>query len=884
MSRALVPLTLLFSAALTAILWTVLPDEGVTFALGGEDYALAHPRALALLGLAPIFVLVAARSLTDLGRLHLALATLLRLVGFASVATALALPSQIEEERKLGLAIAVDVSESIGDEALARAATLVEGARERAEPLGHPLVVSSFAGRPSRVALDAQIRFERPEEAAESDLEAALLHAASLLPSDGARRILLVSDGVETRGDAASTAARLREMGVEIFTMPARDEVPFEVSLVDLELPPRIESGRPFAVKVRILATKETEARVRLRQGDLPNAAMPMTTVTLAPGENVVEMRSVAHAKGPITYRAFVDLDEPDRFPGNQEIEVSAVVEGRPRVLVVAEPRARTSPLVAALAASGHEADVVAPSSLPSEASSYERYVGVILVNLPSSALGDARQLTLLDATRRLGITLLVAGGDRSYGLGQWEGTRLADALPVRLDGEKRRDRPSLGLVLAIDKSGSMAGAKLELAKEAAKATAELLAPDDYLGVIAFDSAPHRVVRMQSARNRLGIRRDIARITAGGGTAIFPALDAAYQDLTVTRARIKHVILLTDGQAPEEGIPELTRLMRAEGITVSTIGLGADVQRGLLESIAALGGGRSHFTNDPNHVPRIFMHETTLVSRSAIVEELVTVVPTKRAAFLRGLGLERAPFLRGYVATKMKPAPSELLLATESGDPLLARRRHGEGMVLAWTSDLEPRWATDFLRWPPFASFLAQLLREHRRDESATRLPIDVSRRGDRVRVAIDALDEDDALLRGLESRLRVLDARGHVVLERLAEERAPGYYEAELELDAYGAFRIEADHRREGISVAIGDARFSHPYPDEWSRLGTDDERLAEIARAGGGTIVESLDDLFADPAPIPAPVPRHVPFVLLALGAFVVDLLLRRTRFFER
>src|SRR5690606_29901138 len=213
----------------------------------------------------------------------------------------------------------------------------------------------------------------------------------------------------------------------------------------------------------------------------------------------------------------------------------------------------------------------------------------------------------------------------------------------------------------------------------------------------------------------------------------------------------------------------------------------------------------------PNHVPRIFMHETTLVSRSAIVEELVTVVPTKRAAFLRGLGLERAPFLRGYVATKMKPAPSELLLATESGDPLLARRRHGEGMVLAWTSDLEPRWATDFLRWPPFASFLAQLLREHRRDESATRLPIDVSRRGDRVRVAVDALDEDDALLRGLESRLRVLDARGHVVLERLAEERAPGYYEAELELDAYGAFRIEADHRREGISVAIGDARFSH-------------------------------------------------------------------------
>lgn len=67
--------------------------------------------------------------------------------------------------------------------------------------------------------------------------------------------------------------------------------------------------------------------------------------------------------------------------------------------------------------------------------------------------------------------------------------------------------------------------------------------------------------------------RDIGRIAARGGTNIFPALDAAYQDLAVTRARIEHVILLTDGQAPEQGIPELTQAMRAEGITVSTVGL-----------------------------------------------------------------------------------------------------------------------------------------------------------------------------------------------------------------------------------------------------------------------------------------------------------------------
>jgi len=124
-----------------------------------------------------------------------------------------------------------------------------------------------------------------------------------------------------------------------------------------------------------------------------------------------------------------------------------------------------------------------------------------------------------------------------------------------------------------------MNGQKIELAKEAAKATAELLSADDYIAVIGFDSQPERVVRMQSARNRLRILRDIGRLSARGGTAIFPALDMAYQDLSVTRARIKHVILLTDGQTQERGITELTQVMRAEGITVSTVGLGAGATR-----------------------------------------------------------------------------------------------------------------------------------------------------------------------------------------------------------------------------------------------------------------------------------------------------------------
>ena len=117
------------------------------------------------------------------------------------------------------------------------------------------------------------------------------------------------------------------------------------------------------------------------------------------------------------------------------------------------------------------------------------------------------------------------------------------------------------------------------MAKQAAKATADTLAADDLLEVIAFDSQPTRIVRMTAAKHRARIQSDIARIQAGGGTEIFPALDAAYQALGVTRARKKHVILLTDGQAPQTGIRDLVQAMSAEAITVSTVGLGGRRRR-----------------------------------------------------------------------------------------------------------------------------------------------------------------------------------------------------------------------------------------------------------------------------------------------------------------
>src|SRR5262249_4590573 len=144
---------------------------------------------------------------------------------------------------------------------------------------------------------------------------------------------------------------------------------------------------------------------------------------------------------------------------------------------------------------------------------------------------------------------------------------------------------------------------------------------------------------------------DIARIQPGGGTEIFSALDAAYEALRSVRARKKHVILLTDGQAPSAGIHDLVQGMVADGITVSSVGFGSGIGEGLLrDTLANTGGGRFYKVTAPQQPPRVFTKETEMVSRSAAVEEYFQARLVAPADFLRGIDVAAAPFLHGYVA------------------------------------------------------------------------------------------------------------------------------------------------------------------------------------------------------------------------------------------
>ena len=867
-------------------------------ALETTTFRFLAPDALFLIAVVPIALLFALRSRAELSRLGFALGVTLRALLAAALVVALARPTLVTDATLTSTVVLVDVSPSVSDasiahaEELARRLLLARGARGEE----HHVELVTFAGSVERVSVPddpARLRLERPEEPAPATaLASALRFARALFLPDSLPRLWVLSDGLETRGRALAALPELSAQGVRVMVTPYEGPIASELTVTNVTFPEEIRAGQPFEVRVGVRATTASRARVRLYQDGRLVGLGAVQEVDLHAGVNEVVFRTVARDRGTVELRAELEPlaaegEDPatvDRFAENNRFVRAAEVLGRPRVLVACPEPARMDAFARVLDAAEIDADVRSPRGIPMDGS-LAGFDAIVLADTPADQVSATLEASL-ERYVRDGGTLLFAGGPRAFGPGGWRGSQLERILPVALDGERRRDTPALALSLVIDRSGSMAGEKMELAKEAARATAEVLSPDDFLEVIGFDTVAERTVPLQSAANRLAIQRDIGRLAPRGGTAIFPALDAAYQDLAGSRAATRHVILLTDGQTSEAGIPELVAAMRADGITVTSVGVGTDVNRTLLSEVADLGGGRAYFTADPSSIPRIFLREATTVGQNSVVEDPVRAEVVTSTRALRGLDLSRAPLLRGYVATQARGAPSELVPRTDLGAPLLARRAVGGGHTIAWTSDLAGRWSADFLRWPLSPRFFGQLVREHARSDESSFLPLSARIEDDALVLTADAFGEGDQFLHDVSVHARVEGPIDAPEAERETREVdlipvAPGRLEARVPLTRYGAYAVDAVHAIAGVPYGVSRASPNHPYPAEYARLAPDPTLLEALASRTGGAVLTD------DPAPLLSHDAREridaheelAPRILaLALALLVLDVLVRR------
>ncbi len=191
----------------------------------------------------------------------------------------------------------------------------------------------------------------------------------------------------------------------------------------------------------------------------------------------------------------------------------------------------------------------------------------------------------------------------------------LARAIPAN---ESCTTRPTpFALSILVDRSGSMSGVPMETAKKALHGLLTSLQPNEALEVIAFDAMAQRAVELSCGSQRNEATTRIDAITPGGGTELLSPLKMAFIDLTATSAARKHIVLITDGRGPVEGVNELAAIMASSGISVSTIGIGADTDGELLRSLASTTGGTFHAVVDPKELVAALAKDVAAARRPA---------------------------------------------------------------------------------------------------------------------------------------------------------------------------------------------------------------------------------------------------------------------------
>ncbi|HUC91241.1 MAG TPA: VWA domain-containing protein [Paenibacillus sp.] len=703
---------------------------------------------------------------------------------------------------------------------------------------------------------------------------------SGLLENGG--RVVLLSDGEENVGDLLRQGRRLKERGIAVDVVPMpRAERP-DAAIESLDVPAALKQGERFTFELTVASTFAGEAELRLYEDNTEKAR---EAVVVERGENRFALQSVAAAPGFHRYRAELYANGDERSENNTAYAFSRI-DGPPAVLVVEGKSGSSVNIRSALEASLIPYDVLQPERLPLEFADYARYDSIILNNVPAMRIAEAPMNHLAAAVRDLGIGLMMTGGEDSYGLGGYFNTPVERALPVSMALQGKRQIPSLGLILVIDRSGSMEGGNLELAKEAALRTVELMRDKDTVGVVAFDDAPWWVMEPVKLTERDSVMSAIRGIQSGGGTDIYPAVNAALTRMKSIKAERKHIILLTDGMsAGSGGYSALTGDMVDNRITMSSVAIGDGADTALLERLAKEAKGRYYFTNDSSTIPAIFSREAVMMSRTYIVEK--RFVPQIGAAgdWARRL-TSGVPAVDAYVATSAK-ATAETALVTPMGDPLLARWQYGSGRTVAWTSDVTGRWAKDWTGWPAFPDVFAEWVKWTFPQFSSEPYEIDAALNGGVAELTIREAGGGDGLT-APNLRAAVTDDTGKRT-ELAPVPNAPGDYSASMTVAGPGVYIAniggsDGGGLTEEAAAASGGttAGFVIPYSPEYRLTdGGGREKLERLAAATGGRVLspERPEEAFAGkPATSRERVDSTRALLIAALVLWLIDIALRR------
>ncbi len=890
----------IFPPARQPVTWRALLPLVLFLAAFGGLVLLLEWRAILRFNYRPAFALVAVAPWvwwmhhaggSGFGKGRAATALLVRLGLVGAFVMLLAEPRAVRRSKKLSVIYALDVSNSMGEKVSDKAlGWVMQTVAKKPEKDEAGLVVF---GRDAAVELPPRQTF--PFEAMNTrvardgtDLAQALSLAAAVLPEGNQGRIVLVSDGNETSSSVAAQLDSLKARCIAVDVLPVSFAYEKEVWLERLDLPRVVKAGETYEASVLLHSLQTGSGKLTLAENGKTIFEME---ITFDAGKSRFSLPLYLREPGYYEYVATIEPPKgEDGWAENNIAMGQLYLRGEGKVLVVTDARGDSrdwETFTDALKASERVAQVRMAYEFPRDALSLLPYDLIVFPNVPADAFDAVQLQALRSAIYDQGTGFLMLGGPQSFGPGGYHRSAVEEALPVTMDVTQKKVLPKGALAVVLHTCEFAEGNTW--AKRIAKESVRVLGAQDEVGMLDYGNGGEQwIFPLTPASEFEKLAVLINQAEPGDMPSFQNIMQLALTGLAKSDAATKHCIVISDGD-PSPPTPALVQAFVDAKVSVSMVAInphgGTDIS--IMQSIAAATGGRYYFPQNPAELPSIFIKEAKTLKRSMVQNRVFTPLVEFPSPILKGI--DALPPLRGFVLTTPKARATTILRAPPAVgepagdiDPVLATWRFGLGTTAAWTSDLAPNWAAEWVGWEKYRAFVKQLVTDLSRVEQHSDLHVEAFASGGEGTINVEDFAKTETFL---DLAAKVTGPHGESTTLAL-RQTAPRQYSATFPLAGKGRYQIAIAGAGSGENGAQrqeqATAGFAVPYSPEYLRFKSDPMLLKTIAERTGGRVL-SANDLDVFPTARDARESSRPVFdwFLFALAILVpVDVALRRVQ----
>lgn len=697
-----------------------------------------------------------------------------------------------------------------------------------------------------------------------TDISKAVESVAAMFKSDFNTRLVLLTDGNENIGDGMEAIKGL-DSKTDVGVVRYANEILHEVQINSLEVPKYIKKGSVSNIEVSIEALEDTETYLDIKKnGDL----IYSNNVELTKGENTFTIKDAVNENGNVIYSADI-RPMADTIAENNRISAYSYVADLPSILII-EDNGSGDELEKILEGTNAYVESIEGKAVSADITKLSKYDAIIIANCSIESMTAGLPEVLEGYVKNTGGGLLVTGGENSFALGGYVDTEFEKILPVSMKLKDNEKIPDMAMAIVLDRSGSMVSSyginKLEIAKEAVARAAQNISSKDSFGLIAFDEGFEWIIPLgKVGENIEKIEKDIFSVTVGGGTAILPALKQASEELGKYDAKLKHIILLTDGLAEEGGFESVIKDMEKNKITLTTVAVGSDSDTTFLQDLAQSREGRYYYADEYTDLPNLFERETYLASKDYLNNIDFYAEVVDEGDILKNV--EGIPLLNGYIGTSAKNT-ANVYLQYDEYNPIVASWQYGLGTTAVFTSDVE-NWCGDFLSNEDGVKIIRNLISAVERNKLDTSAEVNFLNEELMVKIS------DDVAVESLKGNVVGTDYSGDISFERVSNSE----FKANVDSLSDGVYIINME-LLEGDNKSLITTGISIPYSKEYDiRYMNEGERLTDNIIKNGGRKITAPEEVFKNiDSEVKEKKPIATLLILLALLLLLAEIAIRR------